>query len=303
MIRRMKNGDMVQPSNLEKDNYQIKEDGIFISDSQRKRYQKIKEAKKYNEAVRQFSKEHGGFTLLRITDTYKQLDPATVGRLAFLSTYLNFGNTLLITDDNLPMMKRNLYDVLCISKPTADSFYKECIANNLMADKQEDGLYLNDLYFHRGKVEDGSDKQAKLYCDTIRSLYRKMPAKSHKYFGYVIQLVPWINSEWNIVCRNPEEVDSDLIIPMNLTEICELLEIDTNHVARFHKALTEPIFEFNEERQQLCASIRTKATQGMQQTIYINPHLIYSGSDYRNVEGISVAFRPHKKAKAQKKAV
>ena len=26
MIRRMKKGDMVQPSNLEKDNYQIKED-------------------------------------------------------------------------------------------------------------------------------------------------------------------------------------------------------------------------------------------------------------------------------------
>ena len=44
MIRRMKNGDMVQPSNLEKDNYQIKEDGIFISDSQRERYDKIKKA-------------------------------------------------------------------------------------------------------------------------------------------------------------------------------------------------------------------------------------------------------------------
>lgn len=44
MIRRMKKGDMVQPSNLEKDNYQIKEDGYFVSDSQRERYLKIKEA-------------------------------------------------------------------------------------------------------------------------------------------------------------------------------------------------------------------------------------------------------------------
>ena len=41
MIRRMKKGDMVQPSNLEKDNYQIKEDGYFVSDSQRERYLKI----------------------------------------------------------------------------------------------------------------------------------------------------------------------------------------------------------------------------------------------------------------------
>ena len=30
MIRRMKKGDMVQPSNLEKDNYGIEEDGYFV---------------------------------------------------------------------------------------------------------------------------------------------------------------------------------------------------------------------------------------------------------------------------------
>ena len=57
MIRRMKNGDMVQPSNLEKDNYQIKEDGIFISDSQRERYNKIKKATEFNEKVKHNSKK------------------------------------------------------------------------------------------------------------------------------------------------------------------------------------------------------------------------------------------------------
>ena len=64
MIRRMKKGDMVQPSNLEKDNYGIEEDGYFVSDSQRERYLKMKEAEAFNESVRENSREHGGFTFL-----------------------------------------------------------------------------------------------------------------------------------------------------------------------------------------------------------------------------------------------
>ena len=95
MIRRMKNGDMVQPSNLEKDNYQIKEDGIFISDSQRERYNKIKKATEFNEKVKHNSKKHGGFTFLRIENALTEINPATVGRLAYLSTYMEYGNQLL----------------------------------------------------------------------------------------------------------------------------------------------------------------------------------------------------------------
>lgn len=68
MIRRMEKGDKVQPRNLKKDNYGIEEDGYFISDSQRERYKKMKEAEAFNESVRKNSREHGGFTFLKITD-------------------------------------------------------------------------------------------------------------------------------------------------------------------------------------------------------------------------------------------
>lgn len=303
MIRRIKKGDMVQPQNLEKSNYSIDEDGIFIPDSQRQRYRKIEEAKKYNEGVRQFTRDHGGFTLLRISDAYAKIDPATIGRLAFLSTYLSFGNRLLITEENVPMRKGDLSGILCLSRPTTNNFYDECIESNLMFDRGTDGLYLNEL-FYRGKVnKTDKSKQARLYCDTVRSLYHMMEPKKHSRFGYVVQLIPFLNWEWNVVCKNPEERDSDAVVPMSLTDICNELEIDVKHIARFHQSLTEPIFEYQGEMQQLCASMQTKTSQGMQKTLYVNPNLIYAGSDFTKVEGISIAFKPRSKSKSKKAAV
>ena len=138
------------------------------------------------------------------------MNPATVGRLAYLSTYLGQDTQRLLYEDN-PMLKHDLQEVLKLSRPTVNKFYKDCITAGVLEDKGNDGLYLIDTRFFKGKCED--KERTKLFRVTIQQLYKKLPQKNHELFGYVIQLVPWINFEWNIVCENPEETNKDRIEP------------------------------------------------------------------------------------------
>ena len=288
MIRRMKKGDMVQPSNLEKDNYQIKEDGYFVSDSQRERYLKIKEAEAFNESVKQNSRDHGGFTFLKITDILTKVDPTTVGRLAYLSTYLTFNHQLLYKGRGIPIYKEDLSKILNVTRPTAADFYKKCIAGNLLIDRESSGLFINEMFF-RGESDD--EDITRLYCGTIQDLYHRLSAKEHKHFGYAIQIIPMINREWNIVCNNPNEEKTKYIVPLTTADICSKLKMGRGHTERLTEALTSPIFEYEGEEQQLCVSVPGKTSRGKQNVLYVNPHLIYAGSDFTKVDGISVAFR------------
>jgi len=284
----MKKGDMVQPLNLEKDNYGINEDGLFIPDSQRERYKKIKEAMAFNESVRENSREHGGFTFLKISDFLSQVDPATVGRIAYLSTFLGFNHQLLYKERDVPIRKEDLPKILNVTRPTAADFYKKCISKNLLIDRDSNGLFINTMFF-RGK-SDGEDI-TRLYRGTVQDLYQRLNSKEHKHFGYAIQIIPYINREWNIICENPNEEKTKNIRPLTTADICEKLNMGQGHTERLTDALTSPIFEYEGEEQQLCVSVSKKTSRGKQNVLYVNPNLIYAGSDFTKVDGISVAFR------------
>ena len=91
---------------------------LVITEYDRERRQKQKETTEFNEKVKHNSKKHGGFTFLRIENALTEINPATVGRLAYLSTYMEYGNQLLMRYKNRPMLKSDLPDVLLISRDT-----------------------------------------------------------------------------------------------------------------------------------------------------------------------------------------
>ena len=264
---------MVQPSNLEKDNYQIKEDGIFISDSQRERYNKIKKATEFNGKVKYNSKKHGGFTFLRIENALNEINPATVGRLAYLSTYMEYGNQLLMRSKNRPMLKNDLPEVLLISRDTANKFYNESKNAGLIEDHGSEGLYMNEVFF-RDQTTDKN--QIRLYRKTIQQLYKRTLPKYIKNFGFIIQLVSYINREWNIICHNPLEKDSNMVQIMTMKELCEAIDYDYSHISRLNEALFGLAFDWNGRKQALCASIEFTTEGGKQNGLIVNPRLVFA---------------------------
>lgn len=285
----LKAGTWIQPVSVEQDNYMINDDVLLITQSERANYKRIKEAERYNASVRQQSWEHGGFTFINSLVDLSANDPATIGRLAFLSTYLDFDTQRLQKGHGNPIKKSDLSSILQISKPTAVAFYNDAVFSGLLSDHGSEGLYISKTFF-RGSA-DKKGKQTRLYINTVRDLYHRLKSNQHHRFGYVVQLIPFINKEWNILCENPYESESQAILPLSMKGLCGKLRLSENHATRFKNAITSPIFSFGGEEQQLCAIVPTVTNYGRQNTVYVNPHLIYGGSDFIKVEGLSVAFK------------
>lgn len=278
-------------------NFTPQEDSLVFTQRELDNYMAKKEREKksalYRQIIRNFSNKHGGFTFLTSKENILQsMNSATVGRLAYLATYLEQDTQLLLYEDK-PMLKRDLQEVLKLSRPTANKFYNDCITAGVLEDKGNNGLYLNGNLFFKGKTED--KERTKLFRVTIQQLYKRLPQKNHELFGYVIQLVPWINFEWNIICENPEETNKDRIEPMSFRDICKKLGYDPEHPGRLKKALTSPVFVWEHYKQPLCGFFSMNAQDGMQSMMVINPHILFAGKHIENVGILDIAFMPRKK--------
>ncbi len=264
---------------------------LVITEYDRERRQKQKETTEFNEKVKHNSKKHGGFTFLRIENALTEINPATVGRLAYLSTYMEYGNQLLVRSKNRPMLKNDLPEILLISRDTANKFYNESKNVGLIEDRGSGGLYMNEVFF-RDQTTDKN--QIRLYRKTIQQLYKKTFPKYIKNFGYVVQLVSYINKEWNIISHNPLEKDSNKVQIMTMKELCEAIDYDYSHISRLNEALFGLAFDWNGRKQALCASIEFTTEEGKQKGLIVNPHLVFAGTDFKKVEGYGMFFRPRK---------
>lgn len=264
---------------------------LVITEYDRERRQKQKETTEFHEKVKHNSKKHGGFTFLRIENALNRINPATVGRLAYLSTYMEYGNQLLMRSKNRPMLKNDLPEILLISRDTANKFYNESKNVGLIEDRGSGGLYMNEVFF-RDQTTDKN--QIRLYRKTIQQLYKKTFPKYIKNFGYVVQLVSYINKEWNIISHNPLEKDSNKVQIMTMKELCEAIDYDYSHISRLNEALFGLAFDWNGRKQALCASIEFTTEEGKQKGLIVNPHLIFAGTDFKKVEGYGMFFRPRK---------
>src|SRR5699024_1832486 len=71
-------------------------------------------------------------------------------------------------------------------------------------------------------------KDTRIYINTTRMLYEGCNPKKHKSLSYVFQLIPFMNTEFNIICENPNEKDLNKIKKLNMKNICELLKLSTD---------------------------------------------------------------------------
>jgi hypothetical protein len=179
--------------------------------------------------------------------------------------------------------KDALPKVLGVSGSTVRRFLQAVAPGYLTAD--DDGcLYLSDSIFRRGRL---SRKQyepyMKLYFDGIRSLYRSSSILQRKRLGEVFALMPYINREYNMFCRleDAEETCFDRIEPLSLLELCKC-GYDYKHLGQFTSNLTSMEFILGKEVERVF-SINSPGIEAVDQAIFINPHILYQGSDYQTV--------------------
>lgn len=199
-----------------------------------KRTKKQYEAHESKRILGDHEKENGGFIFSffkssnAISERFPTLSNADIARLMLLGTYTAWSTGRLQYDGNGRAIKREAFaEIMGLSEKRSRELFVRFIDAEVL-EERENGIYMNQTVFYYGRISDISrkivDLQAtRLFKKSVRKLYEKTDGRSIGQLAIVYSVLPFLNFVTNIVSHNPDETDCDLVQPMSLEKLAEIL--------------------------------------------------------------------------------
>lgn len=247
------------------------------------------------DALTEHESENGGFVFAffrqarTIVERFPSLSQADTARLLFIGTFvawetgrLQFGNT------GKPINRKKLQELTGMSRPRFSEFYKRLECEGIITeDAATKDLFMNPSVIYRGNVKEIRAEVADLeytrvFRSTVRRLYEEFGGKQLKQLGLIYSVLPFINTQTNIVAFNPEEKDSERVRPMNVRTLAMALEYGDPH--KLKTALNavkldgKPVFLFADD-----------PYDRREKRIVVNPRVVFGGNGAA-LEAIKVLF-------------
>lgn len=209
---------------------------------------------------------NGGLDSMDIKDSIKL-------RFLYLCTYTNYTEKglYLIYDNGKKMDRGGISDALNLSDKEVSITITTLVKNNLLI--KEDRYYMvNKEVIHRGKLNKLkiNDAYSRIFDKGLRELYKNCDGKQHKQLYYLFKLLPYVNLKFNAICQNPNEEIADDVIPLKLSEICEVVGYSVSNAKKFEKEILK-LQLFGQY-----AMLGIKNANGM--WYKINPRVLYAGT-------------------------
>lgn len=168
----------------------------------------------------------------------QQFNGADLVRIIFLSTYLYKDGYLKTDNFKYLMTISQMKDLLKLSKSEYNRFIKEMKENNIIK-FDSIGIILNNNYFLNGKIiNKRMDKSfIRVYVDAVQELYFNTKVNQQKKLSIIFRLIPYISLVSNVVCRNPEEKDANLIQNISIKEFAEIAGYDLHNISKLKNDL------------------------------------------------------------------
>lgn len=260
----------------------------FSTPEDKVRNKKAKERRINHEINRWRGKEK--YYFVRSDISFSGISPAMVTRLIYLSTYTNFSDNTLMLTRKTKMQRKDLSNVIGLSERHTANFWKE-IYPAYVTENEEGFLKLNDDIFKRGRLKRKSFTAYQQFYDMgVRKLYEAANGKYHKQLGYLFKLLPFINVEYNLVCRNPFETDVEKLELLSIAEFCKLIGFDVSHIDRLLKVYNTVRFVVNGRQERFCTMIYNGIDE-CNAKICINPSVFYAGTNIGRIEVTKLFFR------------
>ncbi len=263
--------------------------GSLIYTPEQQEDYKARKKKEQDEYLR--SKRYGekkpSYTFVMTTADFKNVSPANLTRLIYLSTYLSYHNSELRKGERHKITKNELPQILGISERTAQRFWREVCPQYISEDIDET-LKLNPDVFSRGRAKRLMAFYIKVFSKGMESLYNSVPKSKHKHLGYIFAMLPYVNVEHNILCYDTAEKNIDKIEPMNMKDFCSEIGFDYRHVDRLHDIFKSIMFDVDGNKELFCSIIRN--TYSGKELMVINPKVFYSGKNETAVAEFGVFY-------------
>lgn len=273
---------------------------ITYTPQSQRAYQRRKEATqaKEDEAFRkQYTRKQneglGNYYFAESRDFRSELSPQSMTRLMFLATFLRYDSNILYATERKFLKKSQLPELLHLSEKTFYRFWTE-VSGKYVIENPDGTLSMGNIFFRGSmskKFENGrlSANYQKIYISALRELYDRTPISKHRYLGYVFLILPYINWEYNILSHNPEENDLDKLKTMTLDDLCEALHYSKSQRSRLLNAYKQLTFECEGKSQHFLSFVTDDPRTG-DFRFFVNPHVLYRGSDWRRVEILGAFF-------------
>ena len=132
----------------------------------------------------------------------------------------------------------------------------ERVSKAVMKDGEKKFIPQQMPLYRYGKLERGrSVRVQKMYIHAMQSLYnngmvqcedgscRKIKPTDHAALGRLLLQAPYLHEGENVLCANPYEKRTDLILPLTTPEIAKIIGIDPAHISRELNAMQRYLFE------------------------------------------------------------
>ena len=263
----------------------------FFTQEEQQNLQKHKELMEFERNVRRTSKDHMFFKRF-ITEFNKitDLDPQTITRLMFLSTYVSYKDNILMYDNGVVFRKKDFGKVMGLSNNALRHFINE-ITNKGYLIETEAGYKITLSLVHKGETKlrplDEHERFVKVYIQAMRKMYNSVTAYQHKFLGYVFQMLPYVNIYHNILCLNPYEEDIDNIHPLSFSGMIRDLGLSEHNIDHFRKTAERILFDINGEEQHfLCYVLNAEIDSKNDGVVVINPNILYGESEIKRKDAI-----------------
>lgn len=253
---------------------------LIFTPAQQEAYKEYKQREEERKYKRKTLKELGDFYFVSRLNLFSELTPETAARLIFLCTFLNYDNHFVFSK-NKPMRKRDLQDILGLSIGTVYKFWREVSPLYIIED--DEGLKLSSNDIVRGNIKTRRESFQRFYNQAIRRLYRASDVSRHKHLGYVFKTIPFINPEFNILCWNTDEKALDDIEQIAVADFCKMIGYNAHDYKKLLRIYKDITFDVNGHQETFLNCVTNNDDMSTAR-LYVNPHILYCGSNYKRVE-------------------
>lgn len=208
-------------------------------------------------------------------------------RFIYLSTFLKYNDDRLMIKEEKERYKLiyeyELQDILKLSTREYQYTKKALIENKLIRIEDDKTIHINNELSINGDIGNTKKDYIRIFNSSIQNIYKNSVAKDHKKLFILIELLPYINYNLNVLCFNPEETQPELIDPLTLDDIANILDMYKNNKSKL-KTLLLNIFVDGKKAMMINKDYK-------QEFFMVNPCIYYKGNKSDDIDFLDKLFR------------
>lgn len=205
-------------------------------------------------------------------------------RFLILCNYLNFRNKC-VDDRNRNIKKSDLSRVWnCKDKAKVKETFDLLLKLKYIKIDSKNNISINEQIAKKGKIitMKSNETYTRIFSDNLQALINKSSVRSQKKLSNLLNILPFINFKYNILCSNPKETEITEIEPLNwkdVAKICGYEELS-------YKRLKKDLMDLELDNKHIIGQFNISKKMA----IVVNPKVYYAYSEVETVKYLDALF-------------